>query len=261
MGPALLAGGCSLFPSLDGWSGMDAAAAPPDASVVGEADAPASPAPSRCTATTGLLCDSFESGAPDPRWAPDVDAHGSLAVDPSRAYRGTHSLHVHTDAIGPGQASLTSRLEETTTFPVTSTLFVRAFVFLSGSPPENSSLHLFDMSGEKTSGGVEFGPSGEWVWINDFFLPGSSARSTSTKFPLNRWVCLEAQVDQSSSRGTARVLLDGTEITDARLSAATLAPLGHLAIGIDFYEPPALPAYDAWFDEVLVAAEPTTCDQ
>jgi hypothetical protein len=265
--PVLLVGGCSLFPSLEGFSGVDGAApledaaAPLDAPALGEADAPAAPPPSRCSATTGLLCDGFESGSPDPRWSRSVDPQGSLAVDSTRAYRGTHSLHVHTDAIGAGAPSLTSRLVESETFPVTPTFFVRAFVFLSAAPPEGSSVHLIDTSGAKTSGGVEFGASGGRVFVNDFFQPTSFATSTSTIFPLNRWVCLETQIDQGSARGTVRVLLDGTEVTDARLTNATLAPLGNLSIGLDFYQPPALPAFDAWFDEVIVAAEPTTCDQ
>jgi hypothetical protein len=57
------------------------------------------------------------------------------------------------------------------------------------------------------------------------------------------------------------MLLDGTEVTDARLTGATVAPLGNLDIGLDFYKPPALPAFDAWFDEVLVSDKPTTCDE
>jgi hypothetical protein len=219
----------------------------PDLSVAG----------SRCARLGVLLCDGFEAPALASQWFAD-EVLGTVAVDGTRAYRGTQSLHAHHDAT-PATTRVVAAASETRTFPITGTIYVRAWAWFAGAFPATTlqPLILDTFSG---AGGDSYVIDNGHPGINDYGTPSGYAVSGKTMVPTDRWTCLQLEVTQTAATGTTRIYLDGNMLDVSPLSAGTPS-MAALRVGFAFYMPPALPAADAWIDEVIVDDKPTTCDE
>lgn len=229
--------------------GRDLAPAPTDAG----------PSPSLCgSGAMVLLCDGFEAAAIDPQWTVS-QRNGAVLLDATRAYRGTRSLHVHTDP-STGLMTPDASLHETRTFPLAlGTIYLRAWVYVKGPLPSTGSVALFNLV-DNAAGGVEVDSMGGHLALNDNSKPTSASISV-TRWPSDRWFCLQVALPQGAATGTVSLFLDGSELQDARLSNATLTQIVAFYFGLQSAVPQPLPALDAWFDEIIVDDKPTTCAQ
>jgi hypothetical protein len=82
------------------------------------------------------------------------------------------------------------------------------------------------------------------------------------QLPVDRWVCVEAQIP-SNATGTTRVFIDGVQVTDVAIGKPSpQPPPNHIYFGLDWINnATTLSPARAWFDEVIVDDQPTTCAQ
>jgi hypothetical protein len=218
---------------------------------------------SKCAGVIGTLCDGFESGMAA-FWTP-TQANGTLTVDTAHAYRGTHALKVHTDALLSPLISSDVRLHESQTltaglFPTD--LHVRAFLYLPSTFP-NSVQFLSAVQSASPYRGVGFmmDKSGD-ATTNDSVAGGSYVVSTKA-LPLGRWFCVQWHVHFAPDlAGYMRVFLDGVEVPALKTAEPTesLPPESEVGVGAGFYQPlVANPANDLWIDEVMIGTSQILC--
>lgn len=215
---------------------------------------------SRCPPSGPDLCDGFESGLA-PFWTL-TQINGTATVDTTRAYRGTHALRVHTDALA---ASVSSdvRLHESQTLAVPVTdLYVRAFLYLPSTFP-NAAQFLSAVQTVTPYRGVGFMMDKSGTAAANDSVMGGSYVASATPMPLGRWVCVQWQVHfAADSTGYMRVLLDGTEVTALKTLQPTLTspPETEVSAGAVFFQPTvANPANDVWLDEIMIGKTPILC--
>ena len=224
------------------------------------ADSP-SAGPSKCSQITVAMCDGFESGL-DPRWTTDLSA-GVALPDMTRAYRGNVSMHFHTDPVNAGTTPFaTLRTNQGLGGAITGTAYARAWVYYPTGHPTNvfdQAVNFVDNGGS----GISLGWRNGFVRSNDYKYQ-QSAISATAPLPLDRWVCVQLQVP-SAIEGTTRLFVDGVEATDVVLTTPVGMPqpaADHIYFGIDWItNTVAMPATDAWFDELIIDSAPTTCAQ
>jgi hypothetical protein len=236
-----------------------------DANDDAQTDAPSIDAPggpSTCPLAGVIVCDGFETATLDARWVLSLSV-GTATLDMSRAYRGTTSMHLHTNAANAGTTPVASiRTRQGLSGGVTGMLYARAWTYYVAPHPTtvfDQALNFVDVDFV----GVSLGWRNGFVRSNDYKFLQSSISAT-TPLPLDRWVCLQLEVP-SNIEGTTRILVDGVEVTDVTLTTPAGMPQGaadHIYFGLDWVTTTAaMPATDAWFDEVIVSAQPTTCMQ
>ena len=237
----------------------DDMSAPPDlaATLFDLATADLALPPSKCATSTARLCESFES----PTWLANWTAtapNGFVQRDTTRAYRGTASLHANVTAAAVN-TNPRSVISETRTFPITTTIYARVWAYFPSTPPAT-----FDQPIEfltSTTGGVTEGIDNGLVTINDYATPAYYKSSTAT-MPLDRWTCLQFDMNQSSATGAIHLTLDGVPLNDIGATSVSTPAMAYFAVGLDFYgNTVAVSQYDAWFDEIILDDKPTTCDE
>jgi hypothetical protein len=217
---------------------------------------------STCPIAGVIVCDGFESASLDPRWVLSLQS-GSATLEQTRAYRGTWSMHFHTEPVNAGSRGVaTIRTKQGALGPVTGMIYARAWAFYVLPHPET----VFDQAVnfvDATFEGVAMGWRDGFVRSNDYHFQQSTI-SAVKKLPFDRWVCLQLEVP-SNIEGTTRVYVDGVEATDVALTTPAGMPqpaADHIYFGLDWITTTAaLPTTDAWFDELIVSAAPTTCEQ
>ena len=246
------AGDLANGPPLDLGAPADLSPPPPDLGIVA----------SRCAGVpSGFLCDGFESGLAAFWMA--TQTNGTVTVDNTRAYRGTHSLRVHTDALAVNTSS-DVRLHESMTLSASpADLYLRAFVYVPATSPNTFQL-LQAVQNVTPYDGVGFSmdAQGGVAASFDSVTNGQYLRSV-VALPLGRWFCLQWQAHLSTTTsGYERVFLDGTEVTSLRTSEPTepSPALADVGVGAVFYQPAvANPATDVWLDEVEIGTAPIAC--
>lgn len=215
---------------------------------------------SKCAGVTGALCDGFENGFAS-FWS-QTTLNGTLTVDSTRAYRGTHSLKVHTNALAAGMSS-DVRLSETQSFtPFPTDLYVRAFLWLPSTLPNPVQFFSSVQSVSPYYGvGFMMDKSGT-ATVNDSVTGGGYTAST-TAMPLGGWTCVRWRVHfATDTTGYMRAFLDGSEVTALHVSEPTEpSPAeSEASVGGVFYQPTvANPANDFWIDEVMIGSAPILC--
>jgi hypothetical protein len=212
------------------------------------------PLPSFCSFADVALCDGFEPTLNSPPWEP-VQINATVSVDDTRAYRGSHSLHIHTNA---GMQSQVTQGEITQTLAVPApTAFVRAFVYIPSPAPSARWREFAYIQGAAPGNGP-----GLYIGDGKPIEQASSTVSSSTAIPLDRWVCMEWQVTQNTA-GEMRLWLDEQEVSDAHFVGddTTTPPAGRISVGMAFFGQPAIPAFDVWFDEVAIDAGRIGCER
>ena len=70
---------------------------------------PEASGPVSCATAGVLLCDDFENGLDTTKW-PQVDQkNGTTVIDTSMAHRGTHALHMNSNAVSGGPLDIVAR--------------------------------------------------------------------------------------------------------------------------------------------------------
>jgi hypothetical protein len=213
--------------------------------------------PSRCAGLAVLLCDGFEAATLDRQWMVDT-ANGTVALDGTRAYRGAASLHLHVDASAMG-TDPGALVRESRTFPIAGTAYARAWAYFQSPFPGafNQMINFVD----NQRSGVSYCIKNDFPILNAYTRPIVFKESSQHRVPVDAWTCLELQLSQTGATGEAHVFVDGDEATDAASDSVVTTTMSGLFLGLDFYANPALPAADAWIDEVIVDDKPIPCSE
>ena len=210
--------------------------------------------PSTCGSSAVLFCDGFEKPLLASGWGAS-GSNGIPSIDTSRAYRGLSSLHAHING-APVMGAPTALLHRNDMFPIAGTIYARIWVyFTSGLPPNFEQFLNF---ADATSTGYSVATDTGKVTLDDY-TTGGPYQGSATLMPLDRWACIQFEIQQANPTGAIHIRVDGQLLADLPQNANTTAAV-NLSVGLDFYgNSSAIPQYDAWFDELIVDNKPTTC--
>jgi len=227
---------------------------------------PADLAPIACPAGA-KLCEGFESGAVDTgRWPSKYEQPPSstISVSSLRAHSGSYSLRAHFAANGATARNLDAQLVNTGAFPADPT-YVRAWVYLDGVPgiPGGISLANIQQTGAPY-GGFTFYLAGAYVGVNAYnfaFTANKNAVDPDAIANLyNRWICFEWQVTNGGG-GLLRTYADGVALSTGDTPFSTVSPgMGELILGAEGQVAANAPAFDIYFDDVVVSATRVGCN-
>jgi hypothetical protein len=229
------------------------AATDADASTDASTDAPAV---TDCAGT--LVCDPFDTIGP--AWTVDTQS-GTVTVDTTRAYRGTSSVHLHIDQVTTSTTNPRALLDTSpAALPITGTIYTRAWMYFATPMPTSPFAQLINFA-NLAGQGLSMGERNGAVTNNDY-TTGGYMESATVALPLGRWTCLQFEAP-SGTTSTIRIFVDGAEVTDVALAISMAQPApDHAYLGIEWVGTvTSQPAYDAWMDEVIISASPTTCAQ
>jgi hypothetical protein len=231
-----------------------ASASPTDLTTMMMADL--APAPSTCASLGGTVrfCDGFENAIAGSGWTVAA-SNGTATRDTTRAYRGVASLHSHISG-APVMAAPVALLHRSDLFPIAGTLYARVWVyFTSGLPANFEQLLNFADNG---STGYSVATDHGKVTLDDY--AAAVYQSSATLMPLDRWACVQFEIQQQAgATGNIRIRVDGQLLSDLPQTATTTIAV-NVSLGLDFYgNSDAIPVYDAWFDELIIDSNPTTC--
>jgi hypothetical protein len=242
-------------------SGSFDAGRPIDAGSTGAAASGEAGGDSLCAAANAIFCDGFENGSG--AWAPTT-ASGSIAIDSSKAYRGTHSLHAQTEAVTDTSqpkigAGYTHLFVPTPSFPV----FVRMFVYMPSPVAPSVGAFVNVLQAIPPYAGVQLNerPPGGYIGGTGYNGLDTDWSASSDLLPTDSWSCVEIEIDGPPA-DTVHVYLWDTELAAMREGLpASVPPLGLLNVGLAYFAANAQPASDLWIDEVAVAGTRIGCTQ
>ena len=230
--------------SSDEHAGPDGAA-PEGGQVDSGPPGPEAGGPSLC-ATAGLLfCDGFESGLA--QWGADA-VGGHSSPDGAHVFRGKNALHASVDAI-PQTGTVYARQQHDQLWPAD--VFVRVFLY-QASPMPPATYDFVELVGAGPPfPGVELrGQRPDALAATAFVAPNLNWAS-ATALPLDRWACLEMEMDATSA--TFRAWLDDAPVADMTQTFTTPVPTyGILKVGLAYYQAAAQGPTELWIDEVAV---------
>lgn len=235
-------------------AGADLAAPPTDLAGLDLAGADfSSGGNSKCSGANVLLCESFETPLVLAGWSQST-RNGSLAIDNTHAFRGNSSLRSTIQSSGAGTSPFAT-VNQTKIFPVIGVLYARVYVFFpSPLAPQFEQFLNFTDSG---STGISVATDTGAVTLDDY--AGSVYVPTTTQLPLDRWVCVQFDMSQGSPSGVVQISVDGNLLNDLPPMAPTPTAV-NMFVGLDFNaNNAAVPAYSAWFDELIVDNKPISC--
>jgi hypothetical protein len=221
--------------------------------------------PSLCTGLNVMVCDGFEEASINARWTQDT-SHGTLTVDNTRAYRGTNSLHVHTDVISStvdDPRAVIVTYQNFSTLPA-GQVYVRAYVYIK-SPIPTTFNQLLNFSDSVSTNGIAAGTaSGTGHTVINDYTHGGWGESGST-LPLDQWFCMQFDAPVMMS-GTAHIAINGTLVPGGDLAvpnSPTAEPkFDHIYCGLDWSaNVSSQVAGDIWLDEIIVDKNPTSCPE
>jgi hypothetical protein len=210
---------------------------------------------SLCATTQARLCDGFETEALDGQWTPGAES-GLVMVDTTRAYRGTRSLHAHTNAVPAGSVS-SAGLYESRTFPQATPVYVRVWAYLA-SPFPGGFNQLVNFVDNGTTG-ISFSIKNGFPVLNAYTSPIAYHESTTVPVPVDRWTCLQFDIGQGAPTGDAHLFVDGAEVSDAVGHDVSTTAMRGVLFGLDFISDSGTPAADLWLDEIAVGDKPIGC--
>jgi hypothetical protein len=230
-----------------------------DAGTAGDAGSILTPGgPSLCASAGFLFCDGFEGTLS--AWVADTSG-GEVAIDTTRAFHGTHSLHAHTDVVATGLLPFQKAyVDHVQTWPLT--MFARAFLYIPSPYAGQSAagvLNAFQSGLPYAGAEIDLLPSTERLAFNGFNDPSLSGNiASSTALTLDAWHCLEMAIDGENQAFHA--YLDDVELHDLSHDLAGMPPtLSVLQVGLGFSQALPQPAADLWVDEVAVNGSRIGC--
>jgi hypothetical protein len=245
-------------------AGHDAAGEPAGADTGGS--------PRGCAAFA--LCDDFEGaavgGKPDPAmWtvgAPNVTGTGALEIDDGQHHSGARSVKVS------GQGGYSNHIFLTNAAAIAnlgSGVWARFWVRLSDGLGEGHTAFL--AMTDAADGGKHLRMGGQskiLMWnreSDDATLPalGPTGIAASRALPANQWLCVEFNVDGTTTPASMRTWVDGVEVSGLRVDATPTPDLDELWLRkpswrpalTDFslgWESYAGQAMTLWFDDVAL---------
>ena len=215
--------------------------------------------PSRCAGSGLPFCEDFEAGLNAATWTTSRTGDTTIAVDTTKAARGTRALHIKTTAGDWGY------IKETKSFPATNNiLYGRMFVWFEDDITTDGHFSLAEGAGTGTPGVARFGgqfkvfgvgsdggPSGDWTNHDD-----------TKKVVSKAWICAEFQFKGDTHE--FKVWWDDVERTAARSGPSkypnfVMPTFNSLWFGWWMYnikEPQEL-----WIDEIAVDYKPIGCSK
>ena len=212
--------------------------------------------PLNCTGR--IICDGFEGATFAPNWNQQT-SNGTVTIDSLKVHRGARALHAHTDA-GIAGDSRKAELLDSTQLPTNANariLYARMWGYFPSPYPNAYNQYI---TYANTSGnGFAMGARNLNITTNHFSAV-DFGESTSTQLPRDRWVCLQFEAPTNQT-GTIRAFIDGIEVTDIALPVTPPeATMTQLYIGLDWSGlAMTIPAFDAWFDDIIVDDAPISC--
>lgn len=215
---------------------------------------------SLCATSSALICDGFVLSTLDGRWTPDTTS-GAIGIDGVRAYRGASSLHASTNAI----SALTNNPHASiVTYDglgaITGLVYARVWIFVPVGFPTTEFAQVLNFA-DDAGLGISLGTRDGFIANNDY-TSNMYKLSTTVQLPMGRWACLQMEMP-SNSTATARLFLDGAEITDVAITRTSAQPPPtHVYTGLTWIgDIPSLPAGEVWIDEIVIDTSPTSCAQ
>jgi hypothetical protein len=205
----------------------------------------------------GQYCAGFDDGTYGP-FAQDTLENSTVAIDNSFSFRGSSSVHFHTNA-SAGPTECISQIYATGAGATD--FFVRAWMYLQ--PPSLPVMMRYMLASETVSPysgtGLITDTDGKLAQYNSIAVDETKSASA---LPTGRWVCVEWEV-LVGNPGTLRLWLDDAAVNDLTVNERTDpgAPLSRLALGLWVYSstPGARPAVDLWMDEIVVDTKRVGC--
>ena len=194
------------------------------------------------------FCDGFEDGTLA-NWDVTSSKATLPVVDTSRAYRGTHALHMSVSGQGSTSAYPSQTLEVGL---AASPVYIRAFLYLKSGFQESNLLWVGDNLGNFC--GVDIGGN---VLVLDTNDQPAFPLVISTAAPRrDTWICLEMFYDEAAHE--IRVWLDDTEITSLHATGWTGSGLDQMSLHASTQSPGG-PDVEVWYDEVAMDGQRIGC--
>lgn len=202
------------------------------------------------------LCDGFEGTTLDAKWTPTTTG---ISLDPTRAHRGSSSLHAHTNPLAVGQDGYAQIVESALLPQADQTIYVRVWTWWDQMPLNNMGLiGAVQRTGNQTQDGVFIIPVALTVYSQfegrSFETPGPPALST--------WLCLQWTIVRSQTNGSLTLAGDAGPATLSNVQTEGTSGLVDFELGIAFAGTSVndpQPAMDAWFDDLIVSTSPVSC--
>jgi hypothetical protein len=242
---ALLATGCAATlggsPEVYGDAAVDGAgdavALDPDAAL----DAPIG-SPIACPGPF-VVCEDFETAINTAVWSQS----GTLAIDGTRAHRGTHSIKFSAN---------NSLLRTTRPFPqLAHDLWARVFVYMNQTPPDSNS----SFSWAAGNGGVTRTGFRHMRNSGGYNYPGSDFTNTDDQaWPLNQWVCVEWHYhSDASGMGTQDYWLNGMPRPLMHFGPHPMPAFTYFWIGMYLF---GTTPYSMWMDDLVIDTHQVGCN-
>lgn len=210
---------------------------------------------STCPVIGALQCEGFETdGGP----LELQEVYTTVIRDDGRWARGARSARLHVDPT-TGTLATYGRFLDRTSLP-RGEWYARFFVYLeSASKPEGASLFEARYSSTYETLGLLLG-GGDRLTL-ERTGGGSLSLPADTALPLDRWVCVEIGVAQTSAVADVHVWVDDVEVPELHPDGGvTNTPTyDQLLFGLAWYSQTAHPAVDVWTDELLVMTSRVGC--
>jgi hypothetical protein len=231
--------------------------------------------------TGRIVCDDFE-GANEPK-APlqPTTSSGSVTVDQTRAYSGTHSVKFSIDATTPSDTYRHAMLNVTGAplIPLANDSVYGRFMIWTPRIPDGSVHWTFAhgdgpaMSG--TTANYNLGGMGGLManYYRDTNPAADCWQTKSSMFPTNRWVCVSFFYDGVNNE--IRFWMDGVEVpelhvfgnqktamtcTNSSVDGKWYAPqFQNIGIGWESYQHDVDGGHDAWIDDIVLDSAPIPC--
>jgi hypothetical protein len=214
--------------------------------------------PSLCTSpnSPGQLCESFESGSINAGlWSTSL-TNATDTVDTTRAYRGTHSLKVSTQAVAAA-TSVYGHIVDDNYLGTNNDVFVRAFYYIPSVAFSNT--YVLSTVTSVTSN-VDIDIGGKAAGNFHINTGGSSPQSPISVdlMPTDTWFCFEYEINQPAGTFTGWLNDGATPVLSQ--GSITMDALTGIGIGLSFYGPSvAEAAHDIWIDEIIVDGQRIGC--
>jgi hypothetical protein len=230
------------------------------------------PSATTCTgpSAVGLFCDGFEDPTAFAKnWQMPPGMLGSAGIDGSRAYRGSHSLHVSTPAV-PATTTVLAEIFESqmlATSPLPRYVRVYLFVPAAPSPVGLSLLQLIQDNPPYTGISVGMSPAGKFYVLDNVPDPNLNM-NPNVDFPTNQWSCIELAYSASSPDAGAAGGIDLTvsveghpvpQLAQTNLPPPATPPVRVVIGAVGRNVAGDLSAFDLWADEVVIDDKPIGC--
>ncbi|AKU98180.1 secreted hydrolase [Labilithrix luteola] len=202
--------------------------------------------------TGAKVCDDFESyakgGLPTSPWTTQV-ASASMAIDDSKAYDGTKSVHITTN----GGGAMAVMVQEAPLLPMSgNNVYGRFMMFYNVMPTTHYHLVILNGpgdNGQMTMGGLE----NSKALFN--FGPGDNTAVSNAKYPQGKWACIQWQFDGPNK--TAVMSIDGVQLEN-KVTNWQAFDIAKLSVGLLNCCDDG-PKVDMWLDAIAIDDAAVAC--